>query len=117
MRSLLTILAFARKEVRQVLRQPRLMAALIVGPFVILGLFAAGFQPSPPPLRTLLGLPPDSGIEARLPEIQESLGDDIDLLDTTTDLEGARQLLTDGEIDLVVVAPEDAPELIRSNEH
>lgn len=117
MRSTVTVLAFAGKEIRQVLRQPRLMTALIVGPFIILGLFAAGFQANPPPLRTVLVLPEGSGIEEQLPQIREAIGDDLELVGTTNDLEAARERLVAGEVDLVVEAPEDAVETVRAGEH
>lgn len=117
MRTLITIIAFAGKEIRQVLRQPRLMAALILGPFLILGLFAAGFQPNPPPMKTLLVLPEGSGLEGRVSEIQEAVGNEVELTGTTSDEAEARRRLLDGEVELVVVAPPDAAEVIRGNEH
>lgn len=117
MRTLITIIAFAGKEIRQVLRQPKLMAALILGPFLILGLFAVGFQPNPPPMKTLLVLPQDSGLEGRLSEIQEAVGNEVDLIGTTAEEAEARRRLLDGEVELVVVAPPDAAEVIRGNEH
>lgn len=117
MRSMITILAFAGKEIRQVLRQPKLMSALVVGPFVILGLFAAGFQANPPPLQTLVVLPEGTGIEDRLDEIREELGNDLEVVGSTQDENEARSRLLENEVDLVVVAPADAPETIRSNEH
>ncbi|MFP3915038.1 MAG: ABC transporter permease [Actinomycetota bacterium] len=117
MRSISTIVAFAGKEIRQVLRQPRLMAALVVGPFVILGLFAAGFQADPPPLATLIVLPEDSGLSQQVGEVEEAFGDDLEMVGTTTQEAEARRRLLEGEVDLVVVAPEDAPETIRGDEH
>ena len=104
MRSLITVLAFAGKEMRQVLRQPKLMAVLILGPFLILGLFAAGFQATPPPLRTLVILPEGSDLESSLPQIQEQLGSEIELVGTSNDTAAGRQRLPDGEVDLVVEA-------------
>jgi ABC-2 type transport system permease protein len=116
-RSVVTILAFAGKEIRQVLRQPKLMSALVIGPFIILGLFAVGFQANPPPLQTLLVLPEGSQIEERLEDVREATGDDLELVGTTPDEEEARGRLLDGEVDLVVVAPPDASDTIRENEH
>jgi len=117
MRSLITVLAFAGKEMRQVLRQPKLMAVLILGPFLILGLFAAGFQATPPPLRTLVILPEGSDLESSLPQIQEQLGSEIELVGTSNDTAAGRQRLLDGEVDLVVEAPADAAETVRNDEH
>ncbi|HEX2155082.1 MAG TPA: ABC transporter permease [Acidimicrobiia bacterium] len=116
MRSLITILAFAGKEIRQVLRQPRLMTALVVGPFLILGLFAAGFEPDPPPPQALLVVPEGSEIQARAGEIQEALSDEIEIAGTTADEDEARRRLLDGDVDLVVVAPREAAETIRASE-
>lgn len=117
MRSLVTILAFAGKEIRQVLRQPRLMTALVIGPFVILGLFALGFQANPPPLETLLVLPEGSEIEQRIEEVREALGEELVLAGTTREEAEARRRLVTGDVDLVVVAPPDAAETVRGNEH
>ena len=53
-RRLVPVLALAWKEIKEVIRQPRLLVVLILGPFLILGLFGLGYRSSPPPLRTLL---------------------------------------------------------------
>lgn len=117
MSSLVRIVAFAGKEIRHVLRQPRLMIVLVIGPFVILGLFAAGFQPDPPPLRTLLVLPEGSQFEQRISEFEEQLSDDVEVVGSTSDEQAARRDLSEGDVDLVVVTPADAVETIRSDEH
>lgn len=116
MRALSTVLAFAGKEMRQVLRQPKLMAVLILGPFLILGLFAAGFQATPPPLRTLVVLPEGSELESSMPQIAEQIGSEIELVGTLGDTGEARQRLLDGEVDLVVEAPADAATTVRNDE-
>ncbi|MGH8911211.1 MAG: ABC transporter permease [Acidimicrobiia bacterium] len=112
---MISILAFAGKEIRQVLRQPKLMTALIVGPFVILGLFAAGFQPNPPALRTLVVTPAESALAADVQSLGD-LGGEMEVVDVITDEEAARARLLDGEVDLVVVAPADAAATIRGGE-
>jgi ABC-2 type transport system permease protein len=84
------------------------MATLILGPFLILLLFGLGYRDTPEPFRTLvvadeaaaeLGADPD--------QLGEALGAGIEVVGVTEDLEGATQDLMDGEIDLVLVAPED----------
>ena len=117
MRSLITIVAFAGKEIRQVIRQPKLIMALIVGPFVILGLFAAGFQPNPPTLRTVLIVDDTSALAEDVRSLDEQLGDQVDVVDVTHDEAGARARLESGEIDLVVITPDSAAETIRGGEH
>jgi len=44
MSSLIRIGAFARKEMTEILRQPRLLLTLILGPFLILLLFGIGYK-------------------------------------------------------------------------
>lgn len=111
------IVAFAWKEIREVVRQPRLVLSLIVGPFLILGLFALGFEARPPALRTVLVLPADSELADRVGELEESLQPFIEVVGITQDVDSTVQRLIDREIDLVVVAPSDAFEIIRRGEH
>jgi len=47
------IFGFVRKEIVTVLRQPRLVFSLILGPFIILLLFGIGYRETPRTLRTL----------------------------------------------------------------
>jgi ABC-2 type transport system permease protein len=116
MRSLLSVTAFAGKEIRQVVRQPKLMAALIMGPFVILGLFAAGFQTVAPNLRTLLVVPDSNTLQLDQQAIDEELEGRLEIVDVTADRESATDRLVDGEVDLVVEIPPEAAETVRSGE-
>lgn len=116
-RALAPVTALSWKEIREVLRQPRLLLVLVLGPFVILGLFGFGYRSSPPPLRTVLVVPENGELTERIGEIEEALEPAIDVIDVTTDEPRARAQLLRREIDLVVVAPEEAIELIRSGEH
>lgn len=116
MRSLLSVIAFAGKEIRQVVRQPKLMAALIVGPFVILGLFAAGFETVAPSLRTLIVVPDGSTLQLDQQAIDEELEGRLEIVDVTADRESATAQLVDGEVDLVVEVPVEAAETVRAGE-
>lgn len=109
--------SFALKEIREVVRQPRLMASLIIGPFLILGLFALGFEPRPPALRTLLVMPIDSELAQRATDLEDSLEPFIEVVGVTQDADEATQRLLDGEVDLVVATPSDAIDTIRNGEH
>ena len=57
--------AFFKKDVLEVLRQPRLLLTLVIGPFLILFLFGVGFDPDPPVPKTVVVAPPESGISER----------------------------------------------------
>lgn len=117
MGALTRIWGFVRKEVLSVLRQPRLVATLILAPFLILVIFGLGYREVPPPFKTVLVLP---GEQAQLAADTESLeaafGSGIDLVSSTSDLEEARSRLDAGEVDLLIIAPDDAVETIRAGE-
>lgn len=113
---LIRILGFIRKELSSVLRQPRLLLTLVVGPFLILLIFGLGYRENPA-FSTLLVV---SSEEAQLAADAESMGDafgrGIDLQGTTTDLSAARQRLHDGDVDILIVAPEEPLASIRAGE-
>ena len=117
MRSLTRSLAFLRKELVSVWRQPRLIVTLVLGPFLILFLFGLGYQELPEPFQTVLVAEQDgSAIGVDAAELDEAFGDGIDLVEVTDDLDSARQSLVSGEIDLVLVAPEDGLEALGRGE-
>ena len=113
---LVRTLAFFRKDLFEVLRQPRLLLTLVLGPFLILLIFGVGFAPEPPTLRTIVVVPPGSGLESRSEELAEALGSRIVLTEMTNDEAKARQLLTAGNADVLVVVPPNAAEMVRANQ-
>ncbi|HEU4749572.1 MAG TPA: hypothetical protein VFT54_00775, partial [Acidimicrobiia bacterium] len=115
--SLTRVLAFFRKDLFEVLRQPRLLVTLVLGPFLILVLFGVGFAPDPPTLRTVLVVPSDSGLQEPSAELAERIGQRMELLETTTDAEAARNMLGTGAADVVVMVPPGAIKLISENQH
>ena len=109
-------LAFFRKDLFEVLRQPRVLLTLILGPFLILLAFGVGFVPDPPAWRTVLVVPPGSELEGETNRLAELLSEDVELVATTPDEESARAMLAAEEADVAVVVPANAIELIRSNQ-
>lgn len=120
MRRVLTVLsrviAVASKELRDVWRQPRLVLALVIGPFLILLVFGTGYQSIPPPLATVLVVEPGAGVTEGLDELQDSLEPAVDIVETTQDLDEAERMLRSGEVDIVVSMPDEAIETVRNNE-
>jgi ABC-2 type transport system permease protein len=110
------IFAIAGKELRDVWRQPRLVLALVVGPFLILLIFGTGYQSIPPPLATILVVEDGSGLSGAVEELQESLEPAVTIVDVTQDLAGALQRLRDGEVDIIVATPAEALDTVRGNE-
>lgn len=106
--SLIRIYGFVRKEVASVFRQPRLLLTLIVAPFLILLIFGLGYRQDPPPFRTLLVVQSqEAQLAADSEDLNEAFGRAIDLVGTSTDVEEARRQLEDGDVDLLIVAPDN----------
>jgi ABC-2 type transport system permease protein len=113
---LIRTLGFIRKEFVSVIHQPRLLLTLVVAPFLILLIFGLGYR-ADPPLRTLLVVENE---EAQLAidrqQLDEAFRGAITLVGTSSDEDAARLMLDNGEVDLLIVAPDDPLEVIQSGE-
>lgn len=115
--SLIRTYGFFRKELFSVFRQPRLLLTLIVGPFLILFIFGLGYRESPPPFRTLLVLGnEDARLAADQQDLGEAFGGAIEFVGTSTDPQGARLELANGDVDLLIIAPDDPMSALESGE-
>src|SRR5919206_22839 len=83
-------LGFFTKEIVTVLRQPRLIASLVLGPFVILLLFGLGFRGQHPEFRTTLVVPNDPSISDDPRVYQQSFSGVFQLQQVTRDENRAR---------------------------
>ena len=115
---LLRVLAFVRKEVLDVVRQPLLLIALVIGPFLILFAFGAGLREADPPLRTALVVDQDSELR---PEVEEFADDEIDrerlvVEGITEDQSAAMSALAARELELVIVFPDEVSETVQEDE-
>jgi ABC-2 type transport system permease protein len=109
--------AFLRKEVVEILRQPRLLSSLVLGPFLILLVFGIGYRNEARALRTLFVIPEaDSELTQEIEENASTLGPQLIYEGITSDSARALQRLQNGEIDVVAVIPPDAAEKIRNSE-
>ncbi len=108
--------AFFRKEVAELVRQPKLVVTLVLAPFLILALFGAGYRQTNGPLRTIFVSGDEetfqSVIEPRLAE----LGNALESAGVTESRESAVGMLRTGGVDVVVVVPDDPESTIRNNE-
>jgi ABC-2 type transport system permease protein len=116
-RSIIRASSFFRKEIFEILRQPRLVATLVLGPFLILFIFGIGYHDQPRSLRTLFVIQPNSAISNQ--DIQQ-YGKSVDLLiiyaGVTDNQNEALDRLHRGEVDLVIVVPGDAISTISNNQ-
>ncbi|HBY95899.1 MAG TPA: hypothetical protein DEP84_18415 [Chloroflexi bacterium] len=108
--------AFLRKEIFEVLRQPRLVLSLVLGPFLILFLFGIGYRNQARPLRTLFVAEKGSPIARQIQDYATTLGPQLIFMGVTDTQDAAIQRLRRGEVDLVAVAPTNAYETIRNNQ-
>lgn len=100
--------AFVRKELVEILRQPKLLALLVVGPFLLLILFGLGYRNTTVDLRTEFVGQRGSIYERGVEQYADQLDDYITSKGFTDDEAAARRRLKHGDIDAVVVFPDDA---------
>jgi ABC-2 type transport system permease protein len=101
-------LAFVRKELAEIIRQPRLLLLLVLGPFLLLLLFGAGYKDATVRVRTEFVGPKGSVYERAVTDQSDQLDEYIDAQGFTSDRDAAMRRLKDGELDAVVVFPDDA---------
>ena len=116
-RALVAAVAFTRKEIVGVLGQPRLLLALVVGPFVILALFGFGYDRDTDPITAVVVVPDDAvALRDELTRQIDSMEGMIELHAITSDADFAAVAVASGEADVVLVAPDDARESVRGGE-
>jgi ABC-2 type transport system permease protein len=115
-RPLIRSSAFLAKEIYAVLRQPRLILTLALGPFLILLAFGLGFRNSPRPFRTLFVTTDSAVMQQQTQEFATTMGPQLLFMGITTNETSARDSLRRGQVDLVVVVPSNPEATIRNNE-
>lgn len=115
LQSMIRTSAFLRKEIYEIIRQPRLLATLVLGPFLILFVFGIGYRNKPRALRTLFVVQDNSAIKDELKRYATTLGPQLIFSGVTSNEVDALEKLRKGEVDLVAVAPKDAYQTIKNN--
>jgi ABC-2 type transport system permease protein len=117
-RSPLRALAFVRKEIIDVGRQPLLILALIVGPFLILLAFGAGLRDADPQLRAALIVPEDSVLREQVEQFAEDEAEQerLHIEAISSDESAARTQLAARELDLVIVFPDEVADRVEEDE-
>ena len=98
-------LGFFTKEIVGVLRQPRLIASLVLGPFLILLLFGLGFRGQHPEFRTTLVVPNEPSISDDPRVYQQAFTGVFKLQQVTRDEDRARSDLQADRADVLIVIP------------
>jgi ABC-2 type transport system permease protein len=116
-RGIIRASSFLRKEIFEILRQPRLVATLVLGPFLILFIFGIGYRDKSRNLRTLFVVQPDSPIAAQdIQQYGKSMGSLLIYTGVTGNQKEALNQLQRGQVDLVIVEPGDATGTIKNNQ-
>lgn len=108
--------AFARKEIVDIIRQPKLLVTLVLGPFLILALFGAGYQTQSDALSAVFVVPEQGDFARELEARTADFEDELRVVDIVTSQESAVESLRRGEADVAVIVPEDPIETIRGGE-
>jgi ABC-2 type transport system permease protein len=115
-KSLTRILSIVGKELIEVVRRPGAILSLILGPFLIMALFGAGYAGYRRPLDTIIVIPPESGLPTDIDSYQEVSGSGLQLVEVTTDAASAEARLRAQTVDVVIVAPADAEKNFRAGQ-
>jgi ABC-2 type transport system permease protein len=106
--SLIRTLGFFGKELISVLRQPKLLGSLVLGPFVILLLFGLGYRGQRPEFRTTLVVPNDPSVSSDPAAYAQVFQGVFKLQDVGHDEAAARAELSARQTDVVVLVPANA---------
>jgi ABC-2 type transport system permease protein len=115
-KSIIRIFSFPKKELTEILRQPRLILTLVLGPFLIILLFGLGYPDEGRSLRTTIVVSEQNPLADSVDAFAESLGPAIIYQGIEGNQDVALANLALGRSDMVVIVPENPAESIRSNQ-
>ncbi len=101
------ISALFTKELNEMRRQPRLLLSLILGPFLILMLFGAGFESSRPELQTIIVYPRQPMSAEIVAEVRDAVNTNAIVVGETDNRQEALRQLRENEVDVVQALPPD----------
>ncbi|MGI9016328.1 MAG: ABC transporter permease [Euzebya sp.] len=111
------LVGVVRKEIVELLRQPGLLAILVIGPLAILLLFGSGVRATDPVVNSIIVAPPDNPqVEQLVRDWADTQSERLMIDEITTDEEAAERRLADGEVQLVVIVPDVSLEDLQSEE-
>lgn len=116
MRRVIRTGAFVRKEIVQIVRQPGLMVTLVLGPFLILLVFGAGLRDEDPAVRTIFVVPQDSPMAAEVEQFAQAQSERLTVVGVQPEEEGALNRLRNGDVQMVLVFPDNAEQIIRGGQ-
>ncbi|HEX3219007.1 MAG TPA: ABC transporter permease [Candidatus Limnocylindria bacterium] len=107
-RSLVRVTSFLGKELRETIRRPGILAALVIGPFLIMLIFGLGYNGTRRPFTTEVVVPENSELPDDAGFYENLAPGRIDVVSVTTDPDAAANRLRDRQTDLMVQVPPGA---------
>ncbi len=114
--SIVRMASFTGKELREVLRRPGVLLSLIVGPFLIMFIFGLGYSGFRAPFATEIIIPEGGGLPRDAAYYADLAPGRLDARAVGTDAAAAEERLRAGEIDLLIVVPENASSELRNGQ-
>lgn len=105
LKSIIRISSFITKEFLETIRRPGALLSLVLGPFVIMGLFGLGYSGQYRALNAIVVVPSSSGLPTQASFYQQYTGPSLHIAQVTSDAAAARAALVDQRVDMVVIAP------------
>ncbi len=96
------------KELIEVIRQPLLVLSLVLGPFLILLVFALGHRSQQPPLTAVLTIPSDVNLSRDVGFWRNRFGGSVVIVAVTADDASARAAVQNNLVDLALIIPPGA---------
>jgi ABC-2 type transport system permease protein len=113
---MIRVLAFVRKDVVEIIRQPQLLLGVVLGPFILLLVFGASLGDLAPELETVIVVQRDSALFNVFEQFRFNPSGRFEISEVTPDREDALQRLRDGRIDIVLALPNEPQQTIRRGE-
>jgi ABC-2 type transport system permease protein len=107
------LLAFTSKELVEVIRRPGAIVSLVLGPFIILALFGAGYSGYRAPLKAIVVIPPKSGLPTDTDSYQK-VAEGLIVTSVETDPAPAEVQLGNRQVDVVIEAPANGQQQFES---
>jgi ABC-2 type transport system permease protein len=107
------LLAFTSKELVEVIRRPGAIVSLVLGPFLILLLFGAGYGGYRAPLKTIVVVPPESGLPTD-PQTYQKIAEGLQIVSVDPSPETAERQLQARNVDVVIIVPADGQQQFES---
>lgn len=109
------LLAFTSKELVEVIRRPGAIVSLVLGPFIILALFGAGYSGYRAALTAIVVVPPESGLPTDVKTYQ-TVSEGLEIVAVEQSADTAEAQLRDRKVDVVIIAPPDGQKRFEAGE-